>query len=91
MEIWNRVLHQQFPTYEILAVDITNTLINLQSPFHHRSALYIPFMVSVSTALWYIWLNYWKCMIEHTPFLSENIVPKIQSQISVLLTKHQLE
>jgi hypothetical protein len=91
MEIWNRVLHQRFRTYEILAEDIINTLINLQPPFHHRSVLYMPFMVSVSTTLWYIWLNYWKCMIEHTPFLSENIVPKIQSQISILLAKHQLE
>jgi hypothetical protein len=74
-----------------MAEDITNTLINLQSPFHYHSALYISFMVSVFTTLWYIWLNYWRCMIEHTPFLSENIVPKIQSQISILLAKHHLE
>jgi hypothetical protein len=54
MEIWNRTLHQQFPTYEIMAKDVTSILMNFQSPFHHRSALYTPLIVSVSTTLWYI-------------------------------------
>jgi hypothetical protein len=90
-EIWNRMLNQQFPTYEIRAEDITSMLTNLQSPFHDRSTLYTPFMVSVSTTLWYIWIYYWKSMIDNVPFQSEIIISKINSQITILLNKRQLD
>jgi hypothetical protein len=85
------MLNQQFTTYDIRAEDITNMFTNLQSLFHDRSALYTPIMVSVSTTLWYIWLYYWKCMINNVPIQSEIIISKIHSQITILLNKRQLD
>jgi hypothetical protein len=104
-EIWNRMLNQQFPTYEIRAEDITSMLTNLQSPFHDRSALYTPFTI----VLHYTLLSRSFCTIHsfhdigiydsmvhmyillETHDQSEIIISKINSQITILLNKRQLD
>ncbi|KAG1136317.1 hypothetical protein G6F37_012049 [Rhizopus arrhizus] len=85
--IWSMVLKYHFPTYLFTNTDILNALHSIKSPFHHRSNLYRPFFVIVSTTQFYIWKAYWQLVIDSIPFTSDAIVTTINRQIHILLNR----
>ncbi|KAI8067708.1 uncharacterized protein B0P05DRAFT_475328 [Gilbertella persicaria] len=85
--IWSLILQYHFPTYMFTNTDILNALHFIQSPFHHRSVLYRPFFVIVSTTQFYIWKAYWQLIIDSIPFNTDTIVTTINHQIHILMNR----
>ncbi|KAG1136785.1 hypothetical protein G6F37_011737 [Rhizopus arrhizus] len=85
--IWSMVLKYHFPTYLFTNTDILNALHSIKSPFHHRSNLYRPFFVIVSTTQFYIWKAYWQLVINSIPFTTDAIITTINRQIHILLNR----
>ncbi|KAI9341609.1 hypothetical protein BD770DRAFT_301741, partial [Pilaira anomala] len=83
--IWTTILSYHYPTFSFTNIDILNALYSIQSPFHYRSNLYLPFFVIVSTTQFYIWNAFWQLIIKDTPFLTESIINTINRQVHILL------
>lgn len=86
---WTMVLNYLSPTFNFASDDIFQMMHSLQSPFHYRSVLHTPFIVTLATIMRNTLVFYCQYIIHNVSFQINIVIKKCLSQISVLLGDHQ--
>lgn len=85
-DIWQQVLQHYYPTVNVTSELLLSTLSQLHRPHFISKDTFSDYLSIISTAHFFIWINYWNHSIDNVPFNSTNIKKSIISQIDTLLS-----